>query len=145
MTSEMEKTTPTIVGCLLVSSGSATMKLHCIQCVSGSATMKLHYCTTTASNNGEHGFFISEAIYWSEHYPALQKNMLDSPQLVTESPFLILLKQNPLASGIHSHRFLVRKPEKNSFLLGYCFKAWQWVCACCSVIDQHDICVPLIK
>jgi hypothetical protein len=35
----MEKATPAIVGYLLVGSGRATMKLHCIQYGSGSAAM----------------------------------------------------------------------------------------------------------
>jgi hypothetical protein len=35
----MENATPTIVGYLIVGSGRATMKLHCIQCGSDSAAM----------------------------------------------------------------------------------------------------------
>jgi hypothetical protein len=65
----MEKAMPTYVGCLLVGSSRATMKLHCIQCGSGSAamynciangqkaTLPIVVGTTTANNNGERGFF----------------------------------------------------------------------------------------
>jgi predicted transporter len=62
MTSGMEKATPTIVGCLLVGSGSEIMK--CIQCGSDSATMSLYIVALPLPTTiGDVAFSISEIVY----------------------------------------------------------------------------------
>jgi hypothetical protein len=58
------KATSTIVCCLLVGSGRATMKLHCIQSSSGSAASNYIAALPMPTTMGGVTFSISEVVYW---------------------------------------------------------------------------------
>jgi hypothetical protein len=58
------KATPPIVGCLLIGSGRATMKLHCIQCGSGSVAICNYIAALPLPTTmGGVAYSISEVVY----------------------------------------------------------------------------------
>jgi hypothetical protein len=67
----MEKATPTIVGCLFVGSGRATMKLHCIQYNVAVVVQQCNYIAALPlpTTMGGVAFFIFEVVYWRSTLP----------------------------------------------------------------------------